>query len=96
MIEQKIAECVAAHTKKPLYPITCGDVGYKAEDVERNMENHFKLAHRWGCVLLLDEADVFLARRDVRLSYHILTVKTDILTRNSIKMSSEMDSYQVH
>ncbi|KAF2996525.1 hypothetical protein E8E14_000232 [Neopestalotiopsis sp. 37M] len=58
------AECVAAHTKKPLYPITCGDVGHKAEDVERNMESHFKLAHRWGCVLLLDEADVFLARRD--------------------------------
>lgn len=30
------------------------------------MERHFKLAHRWGCVLLLDEADVFLAKRDVR------------------------------
>ncbi|KAK3328997.1 P-loop containing nucleoside triphosphate hydrolase protein [Apodospora peruviana] len=59
------AECVAAHTKKPLYPITCGDdIGYRPEDVERNMANHFKLAHRWGCVLLLDEADVFLARRD--------------------------------
>ncbi|KAI0556067.1 hypothetical protein F4679DRAFT_520938 [Xylaria curta] len=58
------AECVAAHTKKPLYPITCGDIGYYAEDVERNMETHFKLAHRWGCVLLLDEADVFLAKRD--------------------------------
>jgi SpoVK/Ycf46/Vps4 family AAA+-type ATPase len=72
MINEKIVECVAAHTNKPLYPITCGDVGYKAEDVERNMENHFKLAHRWGCVLLLDEADVFLARRDVRLFCHAL------------------------
>ncbi|KAK0707756.1 hypothetical protein B0H67DRAFT_321770 [Lasiosphaeris hirsuta] len=60
------AECVAAHTKKPLYPITCGDIGYEPEDVEKNMENHFKLAHRWGCVLLLDEADVFLAKRDQR------------------------------
>ncbi|KAI3338701.1 hypothetical protein F4824DRAFT_74130 [Ustulina deusta] len=60
------AECVAAHTKKPLYPITCGDIGYKPEEVERNMETHFKLAHRWGCVLLLDEADVFLAKRDQR------------------------------
>lgn len=30
------------------------------------MEQHFKLAHAWGCVLLLDEADVFLARRNVR------------------------------
>lgn len=28
------------------------------------MGKHFKLAHRWGCVLLLDEADVFLAKRN--------------------------------
>ncbi|KAJ4419497.1 hypothetical protein N0V82_004942 [Gnomoniopsis sp. IMI 355080] len=41
-----------------------GDVGYEPEDVERNMGKHFKLAHRWGCVLLLDEADVFLAKRN--------------------------------
>ncbi|KAI1121218.1 hypothetical protein F5Y10DRAFT_288721 [Nemania abortiva] len=58
------AECVATHTRKPLYPITCGDIGYNPEEVEKNMEIHFKLAHRWGCVLLLDEADVFLAKRD--------------------------------
>ncbi|KAK1750914.1 hypothetical protein QBC47DRAFT_392881 [Echria macrotheca] len=60
------AECVASHTKKPLYPITCGDIGYRPEDVESNMEHHFRLAHKWGCVLLLDEADVFLAKRDQR------------------------------
>ncbi|KAF7901102.1 hypothetical protein EAF00_003323 [Botryotinia globosa] len=60
------AECVAAHTKKPLYPITCGDIGIVPSDVERNMDNHFRLANRWGCVLLLDEADVFLAKRDQR------------------------------
>ncbi|KAK4209029.1 hypothetical protein QBC37DRAFT_431008 [Rhypophila decipiens] len=58
------AECVAAHTKKPLYPITCGDIGYNPGEVEENMTGHFNLAHRWGCVLLLDEADVFLAKRD--------------------------------
>lgn len=45
-----------------------GDVGYEPEDVERNMGRHFKLAHRWGCVLLLDEADVFLAKRNVSIS----------------------------
>lgn len=45
---------------------TVGDVGYEPEDVERNMGKHFKLANRWGCVLLLDEADVFLAKRNVR------------------------------
>lgn len=51
------AECVAAHTKRPLFPITCGDIGDKAEDVERNLEKNFQLAHKWGCVLLLDEAE---------------------------------------
>ncbi|GAB1312064.1 hypothetical protein MFIFM68171_02274 [Madurella fahalii] len=57
------AECVASYTRRPLYPITCGDIGYVPEAVEKNMEGHFKLAHKWGCVLLLDEADVFLAKR---------------------------------
>ncbi|CVL03548.1 uncharacterized protein FMAN_15136 [Fusarium mangiferae] len=57
------AECVATYTGRPLYPITCGDIGYAPERVEENMEKHFRLAHRWGCVLLLDEADVFLAKR---------------------------------
>ncbi|KAM3066176.1 hypothetical protein ACMFMF_010492 [Clarireedia jacksonii] len=45
---------------------TAGDIGIEPGDVEENMENHFRLAHRWGCVLLLDEADVFLAKRDQR------------------------------
>jgi SpoVK/Ycf46/Vps4 family AAA+-type ATPase len=31
--------------------------------VETKLHHNFKLAHKWGCVLLLDEADVFLARR---------------------------------
>ena len=46
--------------------IVAGDIGYVPDQVEKNMENHFKLAHKWGCVLLLDEADVFLAKRNVR------------------------------
>ncbi|KAI1461615.1 hypothetical protein F4805DRAFT_412694 [Annulohypoxylon moriforme] len=58
------AECVAAYTRRPLFPITCGDVGYQPDDVEKNLDRVFNLAHRWGCVLLLDEADVFLAKRN--------------------------------
>ncbi|KAL2787516.1 hypothetical protein BJX66DRAFT_327808 [Aspergillus keveii] len=58
------AECVAAHTGRPLFPITCGDLdGNSAQEVERNLEQLFDLAMRWGCVLLLDEADVFLGER---------------------------------
>ena len=58
------AESVAAYTKRPLLPITCGDIGQTAEDVEERLEALFLLARKWGCVLLLDEADVFLARRE--------------------------------
>lgn len=67
------AECIAELVKKPLYPITCGDLGSTAEEVEKNLKKHFTLASTWDCVMLLDEADVFLAKR-----------KTEDLHRNSI------------
>lgn len=43
------AESVAAQIRRPLLSITC---------------DYFDMAHKWGCVLLLDEADVFLAKRE--------------------------------
>jgi hypothetical protein len=60
------AETIAAYADppRPLYPITCGDLGSQPAEIENNLRRHFKLAHRWGCVLLLDEAEVYLAERD--------------------------------
>ena len=40
-----------------------GDLGSTAEAVERNLEKNFALASLWGCILLIDEADVFLEAR---------------------------------
>lgn len=40
-----------------------GDVGHTAADVQVKLTASFELAHRWGCVMLLDEADVFLQSR---------------------------------
>ena len=57
------AECVAAQTQRPLFPITCGDLGTNPREVEATLTEYFDMAHKWGCVLLLDEADVFLAKR---------------------------------
>lgn len=45
------------------YEQTCGDLGSNPEKIQKALESHFKLAHRWNCVLLLDEADVYLAER---------------------------------
>ncbi|KAI9810741.1 MAG: hypothetical protein M1827_006079 [Pycnora praestabilis] len=57
------AECVAQSNNRPLLPITCGDLGLTASDVENKLESSFQLAQAWNCVLLLDEADIFLAAR---------------------------------
>ncbi|PLB53481.1 hypothetical protein P170DRAFT_508091 [Aspergillus steynii IBT 23096] len=59
------AEAVAQANNKPLFAITCGDLGFTPESVDTHLKEIFRLAHRWGCVLLLDEADVFLTRRDI-------------------------------
>ncbi|KXH43418.1 hypothetical protein CSIM01_11928 [Colletotrichum simmondsii] len=58
-----IVETVAAYYNKPLLPITCGDLGMTPTEVESNLQNAFQMAQAWECVLLLDEADVFLAER---------------------------------
>ncbi|KAK8137127.1 hypothetical protein PG984_005067 [Apiospora sp. TS-2023a] len=58
------AEGVAELFHKPLFHITCGDLGTTARDVEAELEKNFALASRWGCILLLDEADVFLSARE--------------------------------
>lgn len=58
------AEAVAQKWKRPLFPITCGDLGFTPEKVESSLKEIFRLAHRWDCVLLLDEADVFRAQRE--------------------------------
>ena len=57
------AESVAEMSEKPLYRITCGDIGTTAKEVEAQLTGIFSLGKTWGCVLLLDEADIFLEER---------------------------------
>ncbi|KAF5005811.1 hypothetical protein FDECE_7767 [Fusarium decemcellulare] len=57
------AEAVALEYGKPLFVITCGDLGLTPREVEASLNEIFRLAHLWQCVLLFDEADVFLAQR---------------------------------
>lgn len=68
------AECVAAQLQRPLLPITCGDLGDFKSEIERKLDDFCRLAYKWRCVLLLDEADVFLAKREKGHSNHNATV----------------------
>jgi SpoVK/Ycf46/Vps4 family AAA+-type ATPase len=57
------AESVAELAERPLYRVTCGDIGTDAEGVEKYLESVLYIGTIWGCVVLLDEADVFLEER---------------------------------
>ncbi|KAL3297297.1 TOB3 (member of AAA-ATPase family) [Colletotrichum asianum] len=60
------AESVAEIAKKPLYSVTCGDIGTNPADVEKYLESVFHLGKIWDCVVLLDEAEVFLEQRTLQ------------------------------
>ncbi|KAI4612989.1 hypothetical protein J4E80_007044 [Alternaria sp. BMP 0032] len=60
------AEGVAEFAEKPLLRVTCGDVGTDAEIVDERLRATFQLGKIWDCVVLLDEADVFLEERDMK------------------------------
>ncbi|KAK5988009.1 hypothetical protein PT974_12145 [Cladobotryum mycophilum] len=57
------AEAVAQENSKPLFAITCGDLGFEPIAVEKNLSRIFRLANLWDCILLLDEADIFFTKR---------------------------------
>ncbi|KAL1842955.1 hypothetical protein VTJ49DRAFT_3596 [Mycothermus thermophilus] len=60
------AEAVALANRRPLFAITCGDLGFTPREVEQGLKEIFRLAQQWNCILLLDEADIFLSRRELR------------------------------
>ncbi|KAI1393500.1 uncharacterized protein F4822DRAFT_15137 [Hypoxylon trugodes] len=101
------AETIASYTGKPLYSITCGDLGDSPAEIERKLEKHTGRADKWECVLLLDEADVFLMRRDfkdtqrnalVSIFLRILEYYSGILflTTNRVGVLDEAFKSRVH
>ncbi|PLB53426.1 putative AAA family ATPase [Aspergillus steynii IBT 23096] len=57
------AESVAEVMQVPLYIMSAGDLGSSADDVEKRLKNILRMIPKWGAVLLLDEADVFMEER---------------------------------
>lgn len=57
------AEGIAELLQCPLFHISAGELGTSPCELERELTMVLDLAHDWGAVLLLDEADVFLEAR---------------------------------
>lgn len=57
------AEIYAEVCARPLYSVHAGNLGTSPREVAEQLRAVFQRAKRWGCVLLLDEADVFVMTR---------------------------------
>ncbi|RSL75681.1 hypothetical protein CEP51_010650 [Fusarium floridanum] len=57
------AECIAELTNRPLIALTSGDLSVDSYNIEANLSYFLELGQRYGALVLLDEADVYLERR---------------------------------
>ncbi|EEH42389.2 uncharacterized protein PADG_07209 [Paracoccidioides brasiliensis Pb18] len=59
------AEGIAELLQRPLYMVSAGELGTDSRTLEGELNKILDIAHSWGAVLLLDEADVFLEKRTI-------------------------------
>lgn len=69
------AEVYAEVVSKPLYRVHSGQLGISAESVEASLSTILRRAARWGAILLLDEADVYIRQRDNDLQHNAIVAE---------------------
>jgi hypothetical protein len=58
------AEVYAEIIRRPLYRVHSGQLGLNVAAMETALKDVLTRAQRWGAVMLIDEADVYIKRRD--------------------------------
>lgn len=58
------AEILAERLQKPLYMVGIGELGTSVQELEENLRTILDMATSWKAILLLDEADIFMEKRD--------------------------------
>ena len=58
------AEVYSEIIKRPLYRVHSGQLGLNVAEMEKTLKATLTRAQRWGAVMLIDEADVYIKRRD--------------------------------
>ena len=69
------AECYAEIIERPLYSIHAGNLGTTASQIDKSLQEIFQRSERWGCVLLLDEADVFVVQRGSNIEQNAIVAE---------------------
>jgi len=66
MTDCPVVESIANWLGRPLLALTVGDLGTEETLIEQRLNKWFDLAEAWNAVLLVDEAEVFLEKRQTR------------------------------
>ena len=66
------AEIFAEITHAPLYVMEMSELGIEVAKIEENLARIFRRVTRWKAILLMDEADIFLAQRDTDLARSVI------------------------
>ncbi|KAK3389467.1 cation channel-like protein [Podospora didyma] len=59
------AEGISELLQCPLYMVSAGELGTDSRYLESELQKILDICHAWGAILLLDEADVFLEKRNM-------------------------------
>lgn len=62
------AEVYSEIIQRPLYRVHSGQLGLNVAEMEKTLKDTLIRAQRWGAVMLIDEADVYIRRRSDSLS----------------------------
>lgn len=66
------AEIYAEAMERPLYMVQCSQLGLDADTLEKNLKEVLIRGSRWGAVMLLDEADVYVHERGSDLLHNAI------------------------
>eukprot|EP01099_Mayorella_cantabrigiensis_P002904 TRINITY_DN230_c0_g1_i3.p1 TRINITY_DN230_c0_g1~~TRINITY_DN230_c0_g1_i3.p1 ORF type:complete len:294 (-),score=93.42 TRINITY_DN230_c0_g1_i3:45-926(-) len=58
------AEAIAELLEKPLYSVSVGELGTNTTELENKLREILEVAGTWKAVILIDEADIFLEKRN--------------------------------
>ncbi|KAF2113102.1 hypothetical protein BDV96DRAFT_151171 [Lophiotrema nucula] len=53
---------VAERFGLPVYTLSCSSLGTTTEEMETRLSKHLRLAHKWDCITLLEDASLFIGR----------------------------------
>lgn len=66
------AEIYSEVVKRPLYRVHSGQLGTDPDTIEKRLAEVLLRAERWGAILLLDEADIFIRQRSDDMDHNAI------------------------